>query len=125
MQSVFKLPLAVTILHLVEQGKLTLDQPVRFLPADRILPSAYSPLQTQHPDANIDLPLRELLRLSTTLSDNVAADILLRLAGGPPAVQAYITSLGIQDFHLVDNEHGPPPGRPEPVPQLDYPRRRR
>ena len=106
MQSVFKLPLAVTVLHLVEQGKLSLDQSVRFLPADRILPETYSPLQSQHPDANIDVPLRELLRLSTNLSDNVAADILLRLAGGPSVVQAYIASLGIKDFHLVDNEHG-------------------
>jgi beta-lactamase class A len=39
MQSVFKLPLALTILNQVEQGKLSLDQPVRFLPEDRILPN--------------------------------------------------------------------------------------
>ena len=105
MQSVFKLPLAVTVLHLVEQGKLTLDQQVHFLPSDRI-PAGYSPLQDQHPDANIDVPLRELFRLAVNLSDNVAADILLRLVGGPKVVQAYITSLGIKDFHIVDGEHG-------------------
>lgn len=106
MQSVFKLPLAITVLHLVEQGKFTLDQQIRFLPSDRILPVVYSPLQDQHPDANVDVPLRELLRLSVSLSDNIAADILLRIIGGPTVVQAYITSLGIKDFRLVDGEQG-------------------
>jgi beta-lactamase class A len=105
MQSVFKLPLALTILHQVEQGKLSLDQPVRFLPSDRILPKAYSPLQERYPDAGVDVPLRELLQLTVSLSDNAAADILLRLAGGPKAVSEYIASLGITGFHLQDGEH--------------------
>jgi beta-lactamase class A len=104
MQSVFKLPLALTVLHQVELGKLSLDQPVRFLPQDRILPHVYSPLQTKYPKADVDVPLRELLRLAVSLSDNVAADILLRLAGGPKAVDQYIASLGISGFHLVDGE---------------------
>jgi beta-lactamase class A len=105
MQSVFKLPLALTVLHQVEQGRFTLDQPIRFLPDDRFVPHAYSPLQDQYPAANVDVPLRELLRLSVSLSDNAAADILLRLAGGPAAVDQTITSLGITGFHLEDNEH--------------------
>lgn len=103
MQSVFKLPLAVTVLHQVEQGTLSLDQPVRFLSSDRI-PHAYSPLQDQYPNANVDISLRELLRLTVSLSDNVAADILLRLAGGPQAVDTYIAALGITGFHLEDGE---------------------
>ena len=44
MQSVFKLPLAVAALHQVEQGTLTLDQPVRFLKSDRLPQGSYSPL---------------------------------------------------------------------------------
>jgi beta-lactamase class A len=104
MQSVFKLPLALTVLHHVEEGTLSLDQPVRFLQEDRILPHVYSPLQDQYPDAGVDVPLRELLRLTVSLSDNVAADILLRLVGGPKAVNSYIAALGISGFHLQDNE---------------------
>lgn len=104
MQSVFKLPLALTVLHQVEQGMLSLDQPVQFLPQDRILPHAYSPLQDQYPDAGVDVPLHELLRLAVSLSDNVAADILLRLVGGPKAVNTYIAALGINGFHLQDSE---------------------
>jgi beta-lactamase class A len=105
MQSVFKLPLAIAVLHQVEQGKFALDQPIRFEPSDRILPHAYSPLQDKYPQAGVDVPLRELLRLTVSLSDNVAADILLRLAGGPAVVNKYIASLGIRGFHLVDNEN--------------------
>ena len=104
MQSVFKLPLAITVLHQVEQGALSLDQPVRFLPRDRILPHVYSPLQDQYPNAGVDVILRELLRLTVSRSDNVAADILLRLAGGPKAVNTYIAGLGISGFHLQDSE---------------------
>lgn len=103
MQSVFKLPLAIAILHQVDLGLLHLDQPVRFLPEDRI-PHAYSPLQDKYPEAGVDLPLRELLRLTVSLSDNVAADILLRISHGPASVAGYITSLGIEGFQLQDGE---------------------
>ena len=78
MQSVFKLPLALAVLHKVEQGSLSFDQHVRFRPDDRILPHTCSPLQDQYPNANVDVPLEELLRPAVSESDNVAADILLR-----------------------------------------------
>src|SRR5262245_55378351 len=45
MQSVFKLPVAITVLHQVEENRFTLAQPIRFLKSDRILPHTYSPLQ--------------------------------------------------------------------------------
>ena len=106
MQSVFKLPLAVFAFHMVEEGRFSLDQAIRFLPSDRILPETYSPLQDKYPTAEIDVPLRELLRLAASLSDNVAADIVLRAVGGPGKVDAYVKSLGVQGFHLEDGEHG-------------------
>ena len=104
MQSVFKLPLALAVLHQVEQGKISLDKQVRFLPEDRILPHVYSPLQEKYPAAGVEVPLRELLELSVSLSDNVAADILLRVAAGPRVVSDYIASLGVEGFHLEDGE---------------------
>ena len=104
MQSVFKLPLVLTILHQVEQEKFSLDQPIRFLPEDRILPKPYSPLQDKYPDANVDVPLRTLMQMTVGLSDNTAADILLRLAGGPKMVSDYIASLGVRGFQLQDGE---------------------
>ena len=105
MQSVFKLPLAVTALHLVEDGRFPLDQPVHFFLGDRILPETYSPLQDKYPDADVEVPLQELLTLSTSLSDNVAADMVLQVVGGPRAVNSYIASIGVTGFHLQDSEH--------------------
>jgi len=105
MQSVFKLPLAVYALHLVEQGKFSLDQAIRFLPSDRILPETYRPLQDNYPNGDVDVPLRELLRLAASLSDNAAADTVLRVTGGPAEVGAYIQSLGVRGFHLEDGEY--------------------
>jgi beta-lactamase class A len=104
MQSVFKLPLAVAILHQVEEGKFSLDQPIRFRKEDLILPKPYSPLQDEYPAADVDVPLNRLLQLTVGLSDNTAADILLRLAGGPSVVRQYMTSLHVKGFHLEDGE---------------------
>jgi len=105
MQSVFKLPLAIAVLQRVEEGKLSLDQFIRFRKEDRFLPHAYSPLQDKYPEADVDIPLRELLRLAVSLSDNAAADLLLRTIGGPKAVNEYMASLGIAGFHMEDDEH--------------------
>lgn len=104
MQSVFKLPLALTILHQVEDGRLSLDQAVLFRSSDLILPKPYSPLQDRYPQAGVDVPLHDLLEMTVTSSDNTAADILLRLAGGPKIVNDYVVSLGVTGFHLQDDE---------------------
>ena len=104
MQSVFKLPAVITALHLVETGRFSLDQPIRFLPSDRILPTTYSPLQDKYPAADVDVPLRELLRLAVSYSDNAAADTVLRIIGGPGELTKYMNSLGVKGFHQEDSE---------------------
>jgi beta-lactamase class A len=104
MQSVFKLPLALLALHLVEQGKLSLDESIRFRQDDRILPHTYSPLQDKYPEAGVDIPLRALLQMTVVLSDNAAADIVLRVSGGPQALDKYVKTLGINGFHVEDDE---------------------
>jgi beta-lactamase class A len=85
-------------------GSLSLDQAIRFRAGDRILPQAYSPLQEKYPAGEVDVPLRELLLLTVSHSDNVAADIVLRVVGGPAAVEAYVGSIGVGGFRLRDNE---------------------
>ena len=104
MQSVFKFPLVMAAMQRIEKGEFQIDQPIRFLPADRILPRTYSPLQDKYPEAGVEIPLRELLRLAVSLSDNTAADILLRILGGPARISDYIRSLGVRGFHLEDGE---------------------
>jgi beta-lactamase class A len=104
MQSVFKLPLALLALHLVEQRKFSLDESIRFRREDRILPHSYSPLQDKYPEAGVDIPLRDLLQMTVTLSDNAAADIVLRVSGGAQVLDKYVNALGISGFHVEDNE---------------------
>ena len=104
MQSVFKLPLVLTALHLIEHGKYRFEQPVRFRASDRILPRTLSPLQDKYPAAEVDIPLAELLRLTIVESDNAAADVILRVIGGSAVVDQYISVLGVRGFHLRDNE---------------------
>jgi len=116
MQSVFKFPLAVAVLHRAEEGKLfpnqhpgqsldeILNTPVRYLPGDVIPPPNYSPLQDRYPQGDVDVPLRELITLSVSKSDNTASDILLRILGGPAVLDSYIHSLEISGFHVLDNE---------------------
>ena len=115
MQSMYKLPLALTALHLAEKGKLlpdqqpgesmnaTLDRTVRFLPTD-IIPGSYSPLTDHYPKADVELTLREVIRLAVGASDNSAEQILIRLVGGPLAVESYVHSLGISAIQVRYSE---------------------
>jgi beta-lactamase class A len=102
MQSTFKFPLALAVLHQVELGKLQLDQPIRFLKSDRF--AAFSPLQDEFPEADVDLPLRKIIKLTVETSDNIAADIQLRLIGGPDILQQYLDSLSLSAIHQQDSE---------------------
>lgn len=104
MQSVYKLPIAVTVLHIVEQGRLRVDQEVEFQQSDLISPDQHSPLRDRHPRGGVKVPLRELLRLAVCESDGVASDILLRTIGGPPVVDSYIRNLGISGISIRDSE---------------------
>ncbi len=97
MQSTFKFPLALAVLHQVELGKLQLDQPVRFLKSDRY--PTFSPLQDEFPNAEVEVPLRKLIKLTTEESDNIASNLLLRVIGGPDVLQQYLDSLGLSAIH--------------------------
>lgn len=47
---------------------------------------------------------RELLRLAVSLSDNAAADVLLRVLGGAEALDEYVASLEVRGFQQKDSE---------------------
>jgi beta-lactamase class A len=104
MQSVYKLPIAMAVLHQIERGKLRLTQRVRFLPTDLISPGQHSLLRERYPQAGVDVPIGELLRLAVSESDGIASDILLRIVGGPAAVNQDIAGLGTTGIHIRDSE---------------------
>ena len=103
MQSVFKLPLAMTVLDAVDRGALRLDQPVRVTPADFVSERQHSPIRDDNPEG-VTLPLADLLQAAASGSDGTAADLLLGLVGGPSAVTAYVRSLGVDGLIVAVTE---------------------
>ncbi len=81
MQDVYKLPIAMAMLDLVDQGKFQLDQP-----------------------QGADMPLRDVIRYAVSENDGTASDVLLRLMGGPYHVQHYLKDLGIVEMRVVSTE---------------------
>jgi len=50
------------------------------------------------------MPLREVLRYAVAESDGTASDVLLRLAGGPERVTAFLRTLAIDDLVVATSE---------------------
>ena len=50
------------------------------------------------------MKLSEILEYTVSQSDNVGCDVLLRLNGGPQAVENYIVDNGFKDFSVKINE---------------------
>ena len=103
MQSVYKFPIAMSVLHDVDSGALALDHAVRITERDLVPPSLHSPIRDRFPDG-VSLPLREVLRYAVAESDGTASDVLLRLAGGPSRVTAYVEGLGVHGVRIVASE---------------------
>jgi len=104
MQSVYKAPIGMAVLHEVDAGRLSLDAPIRVEAADLVPAGLHSPLRDAHPRGGVSIPLRELLRLSVEESDGTASDVLLRLAGGKASVQGYLSSLGVEGIRIETTE---------------------
>ena len=104
MQSVYKLPISMAVMKQVDAGKLRLDQKVRIAKEDYVGRAAQSPIRDKYPQGT-ELTLSELLRFALSESDGTASDVLMKLAGGPQAVQAYLTDLGINDMIVLDTEY--------------------
>ncbi|MCU1280505.1 MAG: Beta-lactamase [bacterium] len=98
MQSVYKLPIAMAVLHAGHR----LDESVTVAAAD-LVPNMHSPLREQHPQG-VTLTVGELVRFAIVESDGTASDVLLRLAGGAPAVERYLRQLGIHDIAVATTE---------------------
>lgn len=103
MQSVFKYHIALAVLDLVDQGKLSLDQKV-FIKKSELLPNTWSPIREKNPEGNFEMPISELIEYSVAMSDNVGCDVLLRLIGGPKVVHDFLISKGVKDTQIVYNE---------------------
>lgn len=103
MQSVYKLPISMAVMKQVDAGKIKLDQKVPITREDYVGKDAHSPIRDKYPQGT-ELTVDELLRFALSESDGTASDALMKLAGGPQAVQAYLTELGISGLIVLDTE---------------------
>lgn len=99
MASSFKVPIAIELLHRVDQGQEKLDRMVTldksdYHPGSGTLTALFNPPGVDQP--GVALSLRHLLELMLRISDNSATDILLREVGGPEAVNHRLKALDIK-----------------------------
>ena len=103
MQSVYKFPLGMAVLDLVDKGKLSLDQKIHLQKSD-LLPDTWSPMREKYPEGNVDVTLREVIEFTVSKSDNNGCDLLFRLIGGPNVADAYIHGLGVKQIAIKNTE---------------------
>src|SRR5665213_816001 len=98
MASAFKVPVAVQVMTLVDNGELTLDKMVSLTPRDLHPGSGKLSELMFHP--GVALSIENLMELMLTISDNSAADVMLREAGGAAAVTARMRALGLPGIRV-------------------------
>ncbi|HXH34362.1 MAG TPA: class A beta-lactamase, partial [Plantibacter sp.] len=103
MQSVYKLPIGMAVLHKVDLGELSLEQRVKVARFDMVPAGQYSPIRDQFPQGT-ELTIRQLLSFTLAQSDGTGSDVLLRLAGGPSKVMRFLASIGVRDVQVVTTE---------------------
>lgn len=100
MCSTFKFLLAAQVLARVDAGAERLERRIAVLPSDMI---PYAPV-TQPRVGGVPMSVAELCEAFVTLSDNPAANMLLRDSGGPAALTAFVRALGDDVTRLNRNE---------------------
>ena len=99
--SSFKAPLAACVLWRAERNLLGLDETIRYGEADL---TGYAPVTRAHL-AEGAMRVRDLCAAAVDVSDNGAANLLLRRIGGPQALTAWMRrTVGDPAFQLSHDE---------------------
>jgi beta-lactamase class A len=99
--SVCKLPLAMNILALADEGKLTLDQEVA-IPEGDLWPPV-SDIAAAWPQRR-SWPLSQMLQVMVAHSDNTAVEIVYRMGGGAAAMAARFRAWKIDGVRVDRSE---------------------
>ncbi len=100
MLSTFKFPIALTVLHKVEIGELSMQQQV-FIKKEELLQNTWSPFREKYPEGNVSISLENAINWMVDYSDNNMTDILLRLIGGTDQVEKFLNN---KNFIIKNNE---------------------
>jgi len=102
-QSVSKLWVTLTVLDAVDQGRMSMDQRVRIGPEDLTL--FHQPIAARvRAEGSVTTSVRDLIETAITHSDNTANDSLLRTAGGPNAVRAFVAKKDLGSIRFGPGE---------------------
>ncbi len=118
MCSTFKWFLAAAILSRCEHRQFALDRRLAFAASDLSLP--HSPVSRTHLREG-GMPIAALCEAAVEVSDNLAANTLLRAIGGPPALTAWLRGTGdsvtrLDRYELALNENLPGDARDTTTP---------
>jgi len=89
MCSTSKLLMTGALLARVDRGQEHLDRDIPIRPEDKV---DYAPISEKR--MNASMTLAELCEAAMTVSDNIAANLLLKALGGPQVVTAFARSIG-------------------------------
>lgn len=95
--SVYKLPLAITVLQEVEKKNFSLEKKIRVTPDDVAPGSQFNTDLWRRP---VDKTVAELLEFSIVRSDNTSSDKLLQLIGGPAGVSERMRTFGFSNIDI-------------------------
>ena len=95
MCSTFKLGLVGAVLERVDQGQVRLDQPLRYGPGDLL---DHAPVCRARLGEGA-LSVGELCAAAIMVSDNTAANLLLRMLGGPPGFNTAMLKFDMARFY--------------------------
>jgi beta-lactamase class A len=90
MASTFKLPLVAAVLSRIDVGEVSLDKTISFGEQDML---SYAPVTSRHLEDGV-ISVRTLCAAAVEVSDNVAANLLLRLIDGPAGLTRFLRDLG-------------------------------
>jgi beta-lactamase class A len=106
MMSVFKAPVAATVLAQIDAGRLSLDQKVTIDSKDVEGGSAVPSIGARFSGEQMTFTIRQLLIAAVSESDNTAADALVRLVGGPKVVTEFLRAHAIDGMRVDLDEAG-------------------
>jgi beta-lactamase class A len=115
--SVCKLPLAMNILALVDEGKLALNREIE-IPESDLWPPV-SDIAAAWPKRKI-WPLNEMLAVMVAHSDNTAEEIVYRLGGGAAAIAARFRQWKIDGVRIDRSERECNDAQKGPTPEASY-----
>lgn len=102
-QSVYKFPIAMVMLHEIDNGNFSLYDTIAINKSEYIPKAGHSPLRDRYP-TGANLTIKEILEYNVSQSDGTACDVLLRLLGGTEKVQKSIHALGVTDIAISTTE---------------------